>query len=289
MKKIREKLSVVKIIVINSTLFAGVQIILNVLYFLFHLHINIILILNLLWIVIWILYIMLQCEKKKSEASDREISIQKKENELLKYYCQHFTVKLDDINKFCHDARNYLTLFSKRKDECDSYKKITQQFIEKGESLSANTYCENCLIDALISQKKEFALLNGIKFTCDVVISDDVSIDSMDLCSCFFNMLDNALEANITEIPNENKWISIKANTVGSFLIIKQSNSVFNTVNSKNNNVFISSKSDRKNHGFGLKIISEIAGKYNGYAEFETLNSVFYSNVYFDINTQLRK
>lgn len=289
MKRIREKLSVFQIAVVNSVFFAVVLIIADVLFSFLRLNVNIVLIINILWIIIWMLFIMLQYEKKRSEASDKEIFMLEKEGELSEYYYRCVSEKIDDINKFCHDARNYLNLFSNKKDECDRYEQIAQQFVEKGESLSANTCCENRLLDALLSQKKEYAELNGIKFTCDVVISNDVAVDGMDLCSCFFNLLDNAIEANITEIPQPDKWISIKANTVGSFLIIKQSNSIFNTVKPKKENVFETSKADRKNHGYGLNIITEAAQRYNGYAEFETLNNVFYSNVYFDVNSQMNK
>lgn len=289
MKRIREKLSVFQIAVVNSVFFATALIIADVLFSLLRLNVNIILVLNILWIIIWMLFIMLQCEKKRSEKSDKEIFMLEKENELSEYYYRCVSEKFDEINKFCHDARNYLNMFSNKKDDFDKYEQIAQKFIEKGESLSANTCCENRLLDALLSQKKECAELNGIKFTCDVVISDDVAVDGMDLCSCFFNLLDNAIEANITEIPRQDKWISIKANTVGSFLIIKQSNSIFNTVKPKKENMFETSKADRKNHGYGLNIIAEAAQKYNGYAEFETLNNVFYSNVYFDVNSQVNK
>jgi sensor histidine kinase regulating citrate/malate metabolism len=73
-------------------------------------------------------------------------------------------------------------------------------------------YCSHPVVNAVLTQKCVLAELMDISMDIDVYVPDDSEIQSIDLCSVFSNLLDNAIEAcgklsdNITE-----KHIEIKA------------------------------------------------------------------------------
>ncbi len=85
----------------------------------------------------------------------------------------------------------------------------------------------------------------------------------MDICSIFGNALDNAItSAEKVENP-ERRLIHVTVSQEKSFLRIKIENS-FQGVLKMKNQLPITTKEDRRYHGFGLKSMKEIAEKYKG-------------------------
>lgn len=99
-----------------------------------------------------------------------------------------------------------------------------------------------------------------------------ITINEIEIAVIIGNILDNAIEAcqKITDI-NKEIWGSITVDKQNITINIK------NTAVSSNN--LKTSKTDKKSHGYGLKSISHIAKKYNGYAKFSFENNIFTSYV----------
>ena len=217
---------------------------------------------------------------RKSRKKEKEIQLMKAEVEIIKAYYSQLEKKLDDINKLRHELRNTLDVVNLEKETAQKYLSLTETFDKKVEKIYNHKFCENALLNIIISEKANEAQQNETRFVSAVSIPESIAIDEFDLFSCIYNLLDNAVFANKGQTDSgSDKFIELKAETIGSYLIIKQRNSAYEKTRLKDNGEFATTKELNSEHGFGLKIISEICEKYDGQAEFEHKDDVFYSTL----------
>ncbi len=146
----------------------------------------------------------------------------------------------------------------------DYAKKLQQQYL----SIRREYYCNNKIINAVLSSKMNKCREMGIDFQIDIKIPDALPIRDIDMMSVFSNLIDNAIEGCI-RITTQKNYINLKASTVGGYFTLKIINSKSEeNIALKNKDRFITWKKDIKYHGYGLKIIQEIVDRYDGQEEF---------------------
>ena len=119
------------------------------------------------------------------------------------------------------------------------------------------------------------AISHGIKVEFKS-ISDFDELDDFDLCNLISNMFDNA----ITAVKNcDTKLIDIIISKKNNYYIIKMSNTIPQSVLDKNPELN-TTKQDKTSHGYGIKIIKDIAKKYSGEFDCYEDDGMFYSLVY---------
>ena len=102
-----------------------------------------------------------------------------------------------------------------------------------------------------------------------------ITVNEIEIAVIVGNILDNAIEAcQKVDCSEKEIWGSIVVDRQNIIINIK------NTAISSNN--LKTSKIDKKSHGYGLKSISHIAKKYNGYAKFSFNDNIFTSYVILD-------
>ena len=207
--------------------------------------------------------------------AQRERDILKDEMRAVTEYYSATEQRIEEIYKLKHEINNYLSLLNLGEE----IKAVTQALEDRTQNLIGEKFCDNKVLNIILNNMSDLCKANSIKFNCAVLISNVISIDELDLCSCFYNLLDNAINANVGNPNNGNAFVSIKASIIGNFMIIKQSNSFYNKIETNRRGEFITSKDAKDNHGFGLKIIEDICERYDGYCEFEINEGVFYSTV----------
>lgn len=235
------------------------------------------------YIIGTVVYFMVICVvyyKNRISVINSKLVYLTEENELLKKNFEPMNRQIEEIDKFRHDARNYLSLLKHEDARTAEREKLAGELLDYTENLQSEKICENMLVSLLLSDKQKKAKELDIKFECKVTVPNNIPVESKDICSCFFNLIDNAICANETLEKTSGKWITVKSNIIGNYLIIKQSNSMFTPANVDSSGNFLTTKLNKNNHGKGLEIIKDIAEKYNGDTEFKTDNNVFYSTVY---------
>ena len=125
--------------------------------------------------------------------------------------------------------------------------------------------CKNETINTVYSIKHKIALEKGVNLSIKVKEGADVNIADYDLCRILTNLIDNQI--NAVE-DNEN------GKSANLSIIITQ-----NDVLIKGTNEYIkkSKKTNDPNHGYGQKIIADIAKKYNGSYKSEIKDNLFIS------------
>ncbi len=178
---------------------------------------------------------------------------------------QHFiAIKLynDEMRKIHHDFNNHIQCMTiliqnqKNEDLIDYIFALKEGY----ERIPTIIRTGNEIVDAVLNQKKVQAEQNHIDFQVKAVVSPDMKINSTDLSALLFNSLDNAIEANLKIANKDQRMIKINIAPKKGYLYIDVTNSM---VTSKNF-TFQTSKSDKKTHGLGLKIMKNITKKYNG-------------------------
>ena len=145
--------------------------------------------------------------------------------------------------------------------------KAQKQFSE-----NLHPYCEDNLILAILESKRLFAQHLGIHTDYKIFLPEKSNIQSSDLCSVLFNILDNAIEACRSSESSE-PYLSLSLTTSKGFISIL-------VKNSKNpQTVFdhTTTKKDSFNHGLGLSIIEDICHKYDGSWQWHDYGNTFES------------
>ncbi len=127
-------------------------------------------------------------------------------------------------------------------------------------------------IDAIVENKLNKCDELKISTNISYQYTEPININEIEIAVIIGNILDNAIEAcqKVSDI-NKEIWGSITVDKQNIIINIK------NTAESSNN--LKTSKADKKSHGYGLKSITHIAKKYNGYAKFLFDNNTFTSYV----------
>lgn len=127
-------------------------------------------------------------------------------------------------------------------------------------------------IDSIIENKLNKCVELNINANLSYQYKEPITINEIEIAVIIGNILDNAIEASekIADI-NKDIWGSIAVDRQNIIINIK------NTAMDSNN--LKTSKIDKKSHGYGLKSISHIAKKYNGYAKFSFSDNIFTSYI----------
>lgn len=181
-------------------------------------------------------------------------------------YCQLANKNMEDIEKL---KQYYFSQYQSIRDmlkENPNNPEIRTLIHFSQEQVSQNPFprfCDEEVVNAVLTLKKQMAEAEQIHMNISVLLPKIISVSALDLCSLFCNLLDNAIEAcrRNTTISG---YITVKADIVrGGYLIIKTENPCEQLL-VRDNHFFRTSKENASEHGYGLKLIEQIAEKYHG-------------------------
>ena len=95
-----------------------------------------------------------------------------------------------------------------------------------------------------------------------------------DICNIFGNALDNAIESVLHISDKEKRLIHVTVSQLNNFVMIRIENYYENILKSDGEN-YLTTKSDTKSHGYGIKSIKYTADKYDGAVYINSDNNWF--------------
>lgn len=182
----------------------------------------------------------------------------------------------DDLRQFRHDYKNHMMVITtllntgKTQEASDYLEIINQQSGVLKKKISTG----NDIADAIINNKLPLAEDYGISLTFDGRIPT-AGIENVDVCTIFANLLDNAVEA--TKKFEGLKYIKVSANVRNGYLALSFVNPADNVKISGNK--IKTTKSDKKNHGIGLRNVEATTKKYSGNLILSYENNEFIADV----------
>lgn len=202
------------------------------------------------------------------------------ENQYMQY--QQAQEAVDIINYKYHDLKHHILVL--RTEEND---KRRNQYLDRMEeeicAYEAQNKTGNKVLDTLLTAKSLYCRKNDIIMTSVVDGTLFGFMDVMDICSIFGNALDNAIEHEKQILDKDKRIINVKAYAQQRFLIIRFENYCEDLV------VFqeelpVTTKTDTREHGYGVKSLRYTVRKYGGEVNFELRDSWFIVKILIPMN-----
>lgn len=178
------------------------------------------------------------------------------------------------VMKIRHEINNYFTNIRLMLDRNDieETKKYIDKLVETDLKNSSGIHTGSRLVDAVIGKRIASAKENDIELRFEVTC-DISSIDEMDMVVVISNLMDNALEATMSE-KDYSDWIKMNIHQRKSNIIIQISNSCKKEPKIYNGRIY-TDKEDTLIHGYGMKNVEEVAHKYNGLVDYKYTEGIF--------------
>ena len=228
-------------------------------------------------LVVCTLYFFLRVRETR-----REQEYTARQNRILEQNYQAAKEAYETNATLYHDMRNHFAM--------------VQGYLTDGKVAEAQAYLEeiNGWIDAypkerwtgigaldyILNQKKETAARQGTGMVIHAEYPADCRIDPVDLCTILTNLLDNAMEACARQPEGESREITVTIRRINLFLIIRITNSSATAPAIKDGSV-VTSKVDRRLHGWGLRSVKAAVEKYQGTME------IAYSDLVYTVDVML--
>lgn len=227
-----------------------------------------------------LLYRMLSDVLKKSDI-ETELSFLQKQKQLKQEQDYSLQIRRQNTQDFqfktVQGLLDFQTLLKQEKYEQadDAIRNLNRTFQKE----RFHPYCQNNLLQAILEGKRLRARQNHIQVSYEILLPEELSVDTADISSVFFNLMDNAIEACNTS-GNPNPEIRLSANISNGFLTVY----MHNTKNQAQIFTHQTTKSNSGIHGYGLSIIEDICQRYNGSYQWINHEGMFDSIVLLQCN-----
>lgn len=205
---------------------------------------------------------------------DRMLAIQsaRTRNDLLEqqnaYYMNQFLLvkeRQEELGTFRHDFKNIL--LGLRAQMYTGEKQVGINHIDKLlgaiDQTSGACHSGSLIVDAIVNYKQQTAIKYGIAFQADVAIPAQLRLDPYVLSIILGNTLDNAIEAcrgpGVT-----GAYIKLQMHYHQHTLFIRIKNPYAHQIRTNTYGELITTKRDKRMHGFGLKNIKKAVEEVGG-------------------------
>ena len=145
----------------------------------------------------------------------------------------------------------------------------------------------NISIDSIINYKLQKVGNEQIHVEAEIAVPEELNMDISDSITVLGNLLDNALYA-VRQVEESERYLKLKVMFDKGRLMIQCANPYVAEVRYENGKI-VSTKTDRKEHGFGLKSIEAVAEKYNGCMNVNHNDGVFSVDVLLYLTVDCKK
>ena len=225
-----------------------------------------------------ILEVINKIRYKLQEKRNMKIA-EEKEKILYKYY-KVAKENNENASMIKHDLKNQIQIAYAMKNKNDNFVNILEDIDAELDKVNTNIYSKNEILNTVLLLKK----IEAKKFDINMVykIDKSISLDSMkdsDVCKLFSNLLDNSIEASK---KTDDKKILLKLCKRNDYIVLICENTYKEELR-KNILGFLTTKENKKEHGYGIKIIKSISDKYGGEMNIQAKNGIFKVIIVFNI------
>ena len=231
----------------------------------------------------WVLYLSqvllalllyLQKELFEKSAMRQELAVM---NLLWKKEQEQYRLSKDNIaliNQKCHDLKHQIrAIRSARREDMDKYLEEMEDSIQIYEAIVKTG---NEVLDTILTEKSLYCRERGITVSCVADGGQMGFINTVDLYAILGNVLDNAIEAVEKFGQEEKRQIDVLIHRQQNFLVIH----VINPVMEESRFVYeeelpVTTKGDKRYHGFGLRSVRYLVKKYDGFLTVGTEDGCF--------------
>lgn len=180
---------------------------------------------------------------------------------------------IDLINYKYHDLKHQIAVL-RSEDDPVKREEFLKRMEEEISQYEAQNKTGNKVLDTVLTSKSLYCAKHGITFTCvaDGKLLD--FMDVMDICSIFGNALDNAIECELKIADKEKRLIHVTVSQQKNFLMLRFENYYEGGLHYKEGKL-VTTKKEKKYHGYGLKSIRYTVNRYEGAISIDTKENWF--------------
>lgn len=218
-------------------------------------------------LILWVLYAICRIHglNKEKDIVEQILYERKRQYEMSRE-------NIETINHKCHDLKHQLRALQQvSADERGQYIEELERAISIYDKV---TETGNEVVNTILSEKSLYCERRQIKLSCIVDASHLDFMSTLDIYAILGNALDNAIE-NVSKYNDAGKRvISLTIKTVGDFLSIQTNNYCEEKIEICDG-LPVTTKRDKTHHGFGMKSMRHLAGKYGGSLAVSARDNVF--------------
>lgn len=209
----------------------------------------------------------------KESESRQELLLESQLRQQQYQQFQTFQQSTDNLRHKCHDLKHIIQAL-----QTDDTSEEGQQLLQEL-SLSIHNYDSlsntgNRTLDALLGNIWSRCEQYQIHWTCFANGHALDFVNALDLYILFGNILDNALE-NVAQIKDLKKRIlCVNIRQIHQMSLITVKN-YYASAPVLKNGIPLTTKTDRSEHGYGMKSIQSVVSKYNGTLSIKTDHDIF--------------
>lgn len=197
---------------------------------------------------------------------EKESIIKQYLEEQVKQY-EYLNEREKETKKFRHDIRGHLYFLNKLKQEGrdQEFEDYFQDIIGKVDDLGNNVNVGNDIVNAVLNKAFVEAKSKNIKINVAGHFPSQCNISAYNLCTIFFNLLSNAIEAADKTMKRE-VWVVCQYTE--KIIIIEIGNYYCNN-NKLDKNKLMTTKSEKEYHGWGMKNVEDSVAECKGLMDIE--------------------
>lgn len=214
-------------------------------------------------------------------------------NKIFEFYIMGFKTQYESVQKsekelkiVRHDLRHFIHMMNTllEQKEYDKVKLILEDIQKTSDNTIIKKYCDNIMINNIISTYMIKAEESGIKFDSDVIIPEEISLNIIQLGSVFANLTENAVYS-AKHVKKGDKFVHIFSRYTKDHLIIEIKNSyVGKVLFDSDTHLPISSKGE--GHGLGIQSVEAFVNETNSNFDCYCENNIFTVRVLVNIKEQ---
>lgn len=194
---------------------------------------------------------------------------------------------MEEMRKTRHDIKNHLRFVNTLLGEAryEDARRYLGDVTDSVEHMLSYIDCGNKNINAILNHEKGRAEKIGIRLCTDVVVPKQLPFTEMDMCSLLCNLLENAIEACQSERMVD-AAVDVNLRVNGDYFLARVVNPMPKGRPKQVRPNLETTKANKENHGYGVKIVRSIAEKYSGYAMFKVEGQLFVADVMLDMKAR---
>jgi len=176
------------------------------------------------------------------------------------------------LSKARHDILGHLNTLQAltEQKEYGRMEEYLEQITQQARMIVPLKLTDHPVANAVLLQYAERAKQAGTRFECHAELPSSLPVPDSDLSSFLTNMLSNALKA----AQGEGGWIEVTIHIRGKYLFLECQNSYSGTLERDElTGLYLSNEG--AGHGWGMKIMEDIARRYQGELQAEGKDGVF--------------
>ena len=234
---------------------------------------------NIISILLSLLALVISmCQMRQAESKRKaQVAAQLLHAERSRYALEKETV--DAINIRCHDIKHQIAALGDvgRQKELRELERLVNIY-----DCGLKTEC--AALDLVLSNKSLVCSGKQIALTCVADGKQLRFMEDADIYALFGNILDNAIEAVERLDDPDMRLISLTIHTQQNFLIIREEN-YYDGVLVMDQGLPLTTKADKRFHGFGMQSVRTLTEKYGGDLQLRTGDGIYRLSILFPVES----